>query len=488
MLKLYINESAYMLEDIDAVKKYYPNIDDNTFMNLIALDPTYRDGSNSVGKYGKWILNLYNKGTISENDFSEVTSLLNQFNTYKNRIQNKDLNSYKTLDALADTLEAVIEDDSMLTDRQKLRFLKNVKAGRVSTSAENDYDIVLNTPNFIVYVPNTHEASMKLGKGTEWCTAHENPQWYNQYTENNGKLYIIKNKKTGERWQYSDSTDNFLKDFLDENDKGFDIPKLMRQDKELSKFFEKFLGIDYFNFDGTYTYDGEDISDSLRSDVTEITISNSVNRIGRYAFANCKLLTSVTIPDNIVEIGEGAFENCRLLTSITIPDSVTEIGSNAFSECTSLTSIVIPDGVDGISRLIFSDCRSLTSVTIPNTVTEIMDYAFEFCQSLKSITIPNDVTYIGDSAFGHCKSLTSIIIPDAVTEIGNFAFAHCSALTSIIVPDSVAYIGDSAFYNCSKGLIIYTNNEYVINYCDEYNIPVKPISQKESYKLHIKEY
>ena len=117
-----------------------------------------------------------------------------------------------------------------------------------------------------------------------------------------------------------------------------------------------------------------------------------------------------------------------------------------------------------------------------------MDYAFEFCQSLKSITIPNDVTYIGDSAFGHCKSLTSIIIPDAVTEIGNFAFAHCSALTSIIVPDSVAYIGDSAFYNCSKGLIIYTNNEYVINYCDEYNIPVKPISQKESYKLHIKEY
>lgn len=488
MLKLYINESAYMLEDIDAVKRYYPNIDDNTFMNLVALDPTYRDGSNSVGKYGKWILNLYNKGTISENDFSEVTSLLNQFNTYKNRIQNKDLNSYKTLDALADTLEAVIEDDSMLTDRQKLRFLKNVKAGKVSTSAENDYDIVLNTPNFIVYVPNTHEASMKLGKGTEWCTAHENPQWYNQYTENNGKLYIIKNKKTGERWQYSDSTDNFLKDFLDENDESFDIPKLMQQDKKLSKFFEKFLGIDYFNFDGTYTYDGGNISDSLRSDVTEITISNSVNRIGQYAFANCKLLTSVTIPDSIVEIGEGAFEDCGLLKSITIPDSVTKIGSNAFSGCTSITSIVIPDGVDAISRLIFSGCRSLTSVTIPSTVTEIRDYAFEFCQSLKSITIPNDVVYIGDSAFGHCKSLTSVIIPDAVTEIENFAFAHCSALTSIVVPDSVTYIGDSAFLNCNEGLIIYTNNKYVINYCDEYNISVKPISQKESYKLHIKEY
>ena len=127
MIKLYINESYYLSEDIEAVKKYYPNIDDNMFMKLISLDPTYR-GNNSLGKYGKWLLNLYNKNNLSEDEFNEVTPLLNQFTTYRNRIQNKDLNSYKSLDALSDVLASVIDDDSMLTDRQKVRFLKNVKS------------------------------------------------------------------------------------------------------------------------------------------------------------------------------------------------------------------------------------------------------------------------------------------------------------------------------------------------------------------------
>ena len=194
-MKLKVFENRYLLEDIAAVKKYYPSIDDATFMQLIALDPTYRDGSNSLGKYGKWILNLYNKGAISEEDFSEISPLLQQFTTYRNRIQNKDLNSYKSLQELSDTLAAVVDDDSMLSPRQKVRFLKNVKAGRVQISAEDDYDVVLETPQFIVYVPNTHEASMKLGKGTKWCTAHENPEWYNGYTSDGDKkfkLYIIK--------------------------------------------------------------------------------------------------------------------------------------------------------------------------------------------------------------------------------------------------------------------------------------------------------
>ena len=162
MIKIVEN---YLYEDIDAVKKYYPNIPDDTFMELIALDPTYT-GKNSLGKYGKWLLNLFNRGKITENDFEEIPDLLNQFTTYRNRIQNKDLNSYKTLDDLADILAHVVDDMSMLTPSQKTKFLKRVKSGKIKVDKSDDYDIVLDTPNFIVYVPNTHEASMKLGKGT----------------------------------------------------------------------------------------------------------------------------------------------------------------------------------------------------------------------------------------------------------------------------------------------------------------------------------
>lgn len=333
MIKLYIRENnEFLSEDIAAVKKYYPNIDDNTFMQLIQLDPTYRNGSNSVGKYGKWILNLYNKGNLSENDFNDVTNILNQFTTYRNRITNKDLNFYKSLDALADVLSSVIDDDSMLTDRQKVRFLKNVKAGRVKTSAEDDYDIVLDTPNFIVYVPNTHEAAMKLGKGTEWCTSHENPDWFAEYTEDDGKLYIVKNKKTGERWQYSELSG----EFLNQRDSDFDVKKLLIQDEKLAEFFTELIGIDITDFDAVFTYYGGDILSCLCDIITDVVISKEVLRIPGYEFSFCHNLMYVTISNGVTEIGESAFESCERLVSISIPNSITKIGNDAFKDCDNL--------------------------------------------------------------------------------------------------------------------------------------------------------
>ena len=430
-------------EDISAVQKYYPNIPNDTFMEIIALDPTYT-GKDSVGKYGKWLLNLFNRGKISEKDFEEIPTLLNQFTTYKNRIQNKDLNSYKTLDELAEILSSVIDDMSMLTPSQKTKFLKRVKSGKIKVDKSDDYEIVLDTPRFVVYVPNTHEASMKLGKGTRWCTAHENPDWYNSYTENGHKLYIVKDKKTGERWQYSDKTG----DFLDENDDEFDVMSLLGQDdaEKLSKFFEKILGIDYYNFDGTWIYIGNPIPKDI-----------------------AKRVENVVISDGVTGIDERAFYNCDSLTSITIPNSITSIGKDAFFGCSSLKSI-----------------------TIPNSVTSIGNWAFQYCSSLKSITIPNSVTSIGRRAFYECTNLTSITIPNSVTSIGGYAFQYCTSLTSIIIPNSVTSIGDYAFEGCSR-LTVHTDNNYVIDYCEEYGLPVKSLKAKnESYrkplKLRIREY
>ena len=428
-----------IVETINDVKKYYPNISDNTFTQLIKLDPTYK-GNDSVGKYGKWLLNLYNKGNLSEDEFKDVPNLLNQFTTYRNRIQNKDLNSYKSLDALADILSTVVNDDSMLTDRQKVRFLKNVKSGKVKIDAENDYDIVLDTPNFIVYVPNTHEASMKLGKGTNWCTAHENPESYEKYTADGGKLYIIKDKKTNERWQYSDSRN----DFLDENDEEFNHEELMKKDKKLSNFFKKFLNIDFYDFDGTWVYNGTNILPTEKDLITNIKILDDVTSIGNHAFAWCKNVKNVTIPNNVTSIEDWAF----------------------------------------------AYCESLTNVVIPNSVTEIGDYAFAGCQALKSITIPSGVTSIGDYAFSSCQVLKSITIPNSVTSIGEYTFQYCSKLSSITIPNSVTSIGDGTFIGCTN-LTIYTNNDYVKQYCKKQKVTVKPVDKKEYYKkpfkLHIKE-
>jgi hypothetical protein len=69
------------------------------------------------------------------------------------------------------------------------------------------------------------------------------------------------------------------------------------------------------------------------------SIKEGTRWIGSYAFADCSNLTSITIPNSVTSIGEEAFWNCSRLTSITIPNSVTSIGISAFEDCSSLTSI-----------------------------------------------------------------------------------------------------------------------------------------------------
>lgn len=208
----------------------------------------------------------------------------------------------------------------------------------------------------------------------------------------------------------------------------------------------------------------------------------SVTGIGNRAFVNCSNLTSVTIPNSMQFIFDGAFSGCSKLASIDIPNSVTFLGSGAFRGCSKLTSVTIPSSVTSIKGAPFIDCKNITSIvvvdgnpkydsrdgcnaiietatnslvqgckntTIPDLVTSIGDWAFSGCSGLTSIEIPNSVTRIGNSAFSGCSGLTSIEIPNLVTSIGSGAFNGCRGLTSIEIPNRVTYIGVCAFEGCS---------------------------------------
>ena len=136
--------------------------------------------------------------------------------------------------------------------------------------------------------------------------------------------------------------------------------------------------------------------------------TNDFNRISPRWFSVDTNIISHTIEENkgtiifdrpITYIGSYMFDGCSNLTSITIPDSVTEIEDLAFRGCTSLTSVTIGNGVTSIGRYAFEYCTSLTSVTIGNGVTSIGFYAFENCSSLKTVyckptTPPNGDYYM----------------------------------------------------------------------------------------------
>ena len=110
------------------------------------------------------------------------------------------------------------------------------------------------------------------------------------------------------------------------------------------------------------------------------------------------------------EIGQSAFSGCSDLTDVTIPNSVTTIAFTAFNSCRNLTSLIIGNSVRGIDAAAFVNCSGLTNVTIPNSVTVIGGNAFKDCSNLTNIIIGNSITDIGPFAFKDCSDLTSVII------------------------------------------------------------------------------
>ena len=221
-----------------------------------------------------------------------------------------------------------------------------------------------------------------------------------------------------------------------------------------------------------------------RTELTSVTIPDSVKYIFDRAFSNCTSLETVTIPNSVTDIYSRAFYNCTSLKEVTIPASVTDIGDeafgyyryedtweskkvdgfkinyvkntyghyyateNGFSDEACLLTNELNDGTLEISKYVGNSATSATYV-IPGEingkkVTQIGDSAFTVCTSLTSVTIPDGVTSIDEAAFWGCTSLTSVTIPDSVTSIKSKAFFKCTSLKSVTIPASVTNIGDYA--------------------------------------------
>lgn len=190
----------------DAYEKFYKDIDPQIYTALVTADPTYSQEKDIMGKYSKWILNLWKRKAVKEEDIYKFREYLSVFDKYKNRMEKKDINQYKSLPDLAVAIEPF---ENSGEPESKSAEIRNIKKEAKKVYEDSDW---------VVIVPETEEASCYYGKGTKWCTAAEHNNYFNNYSRQ-GPLYININKHSGRKYQFHFESDQFM----NEKDNGINI-------------------------------------------------------------------------------------------------------------------------------------------------------------------------------------------------------------------------------------------------------------------------
>ena len=182
--------------------------------------------------------------------------------------------------------------------------------------------------------------------------------------------------------------------------------------------------------------------------VEKIVLSEGVEEIGDYAFANNKLLKSVVLPSTLKKIGRGAFKDSNL-ESVILPSGLEEIAEEAFSY-NKLSAVTLPTYLKTLGDHAFSN-NNLKEVTLPSRL-EVLGTAFVDNSELSKITFSEGLkeirgaSYSSPSAFSG-TSIKSVVLPKSLEKIGDGAFYDLKGLAEISIPENVTSIGNEAFYN-----------------------------------------
>lgn len=189
-----------------------------------------------------------------------------------------------------------------------------------------------------------------------------------------------------------------------------------------------------------------------RSDITSVTLPDTLRTIGVSAFERCHGLKMITIPAGVTELPEGVFHACEGLETLILKGRVTSLGEGAFSMCRNLRRI--QGDLTGVTELpahVFSDCH-LLEIPALGKLTALGESVFQSCHQLTAFEIPQGVKTVPAFAFNDCVNLKSVTLPDTLEAIGAYAFAY-APLESIDLPAGVKTLETNAL-NCAGSVSI----------------------------------
>lgn len=204
-----------------------------------------------------------------------------------------------------------------------------------------------------------------------------------------------------------------------------------------------------------------DNSQNVESDVIDLFSTTDVkgntipkytvvnNQIAQRAYYSSQNMADYAIPEGILAISEFAFARSNL-TSITIPNSVTSIGYGAFYHCDDLEKVVIPNSVTDIEPCAFDNTKWLNEWYATSQEFLIVGdgILLAYNGGNSHVTIPEGVKKIAPYAFYKHNGLVSVSMPDSLKEIGEAAFSGCTNLEDVFGGTNVEVIKDRAFYEC----------------------------------------
>lgn len=219
---------------------------------------------------------------------------------------------------------------------------------------------------------------------------------------------------------------------------------------------------------------------------SNITIPDSVTKIGNYQFFGYSALNSLTVTSSLESIGDYAFSECISLATVNISENCETIGYYAFLNCTELSEVHLPAGLKVVENFAFKECTRIKKifygsdiggwcaikfggpsanpmhVNEERSIDDSVDfylYSKEedkyYSTESETITIPDNVNVIGDYQFYGFAKIAQIIISDGTTTIGDSAFACCSNLSALKIPKSITSIGKNALRNSNIFVEIY---------------------------------
>lgn len=195
--------------------KLGPRLVDNPDINDIDqfLEQLKKADPTDKGVYMQWIAKLIAVDPQNNRveDLGRVKKDLQAFVQFKSKIENKDINAYKTFH----DLYAVTEP--FTNPKKKSKEQKDAeRAAKRIEKYKSQIQTVYNGPEGWIRIPETKAAAKFLGQGTRWCTSATNNNMFDHYASSDS-LFIIYDKQTKERHQlhiksgqYADTADKMV--------------------------------------------------------------------------------------------------------------------------------------------------------------------------------------------------------------------------------------------------------------------------------------